>query len=100
MEFTEEEKRGFALFEDKALCAECHVLDRGPNGEPPLLTDFTFDNLGVPRNADVPWYTQAAFNPAGKDWIDPGLGGMLKGLFVSCLGRRRGISRRRLFQHY
>ncbi|MCA0274140.1 MAG: cytochrome C [Proteobacteria bacterium] len=79
VEFTEEEKRGFALFEDKALCAECHVLDRGPNGEPPLLTDFTFDNLGVPKNPDVPWYTQAAFNPDGKAWIDPGLGGMLRG---------------------
>jgi cytochrome c peroxidase len=78
VEFTEQEKRGFALFEDKALCAECHVLDRGPNGEPPLLTDFTFDNLGVPKNPDVPWYTQAAFNPDGKAWIDPGLGGMLK----------------------
>lgn len=79
VELTAQEKHGFELFEDKAMCAECHVLDRGPNGEPPLFTDFTFDNLGVPKNPDVPWYTQAAFNPAGKDWIDPGLGGMLKG---------------------
>ncbi|MGL4280021.1 MAG: cytochrome-c peroxidase [Albidovulum sp.] len=77
--FTDAEKRGFALFEDKALCAECHVLDRGPNGEPPLLTDFTFDNLGVPKNPEAPWYTQTTLNPEGKAWIDPGLGGMLKG---------------------
>lgn len=78
VEFSDQEKRGFELFEDKAMCAECHVLDRGPNGEPALFTDFTFDNLGVPKNPDVPWYTEAAFNPAGKDWVDPGLGGMLK----------------------
>ncbi len=25
-----------------------------PNGEPPLFTDFSYDNLGVPRNAAIP----------------------------------------------
>jgi cytochrome c peroxidase len=74
---TPQEGRGLQLFEGKAQCAACHVLDNGPTGEPPLLTDFTFDNLGVPRNPDNPWYGQSAFNPLGKAWIDEGLGGFL-----------------------
>jgi cytochrome c peroxidase len=53
-------------------------LTPGPNGEPPLLTDFTFDNLGVPRNPENPWYDQLDFNPLGNAWIDEGLGGFLK----------------------
>jgi cytochrome c peroxidase len=74
---TEQELAGLKLYEDKALCAECHVLDRGPRGEPPLLTDFTYDNLGVPRNPANPWYAQAAFNPDGAAWLDQGLGATL-----------------------
>ena len=41
------------------------------------MTDFTFDSLGVPRNPENPWYELLAFNPAGSDWIDLGLGGFL-----------------------
>ncbi len=50
------ELRGLALFNrpDKGNCAGCHPSGRGPNHEPPLFTDFTYDNLGVPRNADIP----------------------------------------------
>ena len=66
------EKQGLNLFRGKGKCAACHELDPGPNGEPPLLTDFTFDNLGLPRNPDNPVYTQA-----GYAWLDPGLGGFL-----------------------
>ncbi|MDQ7069950.1 MAG: hypothetical protein Q9M48_04270 [Rhodobacterales bacterium] len=65
------------MFEDGAKCAECHSTDAGPNGEPALLTDFTYDNIGVPANPENPWYQQDAFNPDGRDWIDPGLGGFL-----------------------
>ena len=36
----------------------------GPNGEPPLFTDFTFDNLGVPRNPLNPVYAVAASHRA------------------------------------
>jgi cytochrome c peroxidase len=71
-ELTAEEKAGFDLFQDKGLCAECHVLTPGPHGEPALFTDFTYDNLGVPRNPENPWYGQAA-NAAGADWRDRGL---------------------------
>lgn len=74
---NEQELRGLDLFQDKALCAECHVLDKGPRGEPALFTDFTYDNLGVPANPDNPWYAQARFNPDGFDWVDTGLGAFL-----------------------
>ena len=50
------ELRGLALFNraDKGNCAACHPSQRGPKGEPPLFTDFSYDNLGVPRNDDIP----------------------------------------------
>jgi cytochrome c peroxidase len=53
---TARESRGLALFNDpdKGNCAACHPSDRGTNGAPPLFTDFTYDNIGVPRNAAIP----------------------------------------------
>ena len=73
---TKEEKKGLSIFKGKGKCAKCHVLGKGPK-DPPLFTDFTFDNLGVPRNPDNPWYEQTDFNPQGFDWVDEGLGGFL-----------------------
>jgi cytochrome c peroxidase len=67
---TGQEARGLALFMTKAKCANCHV--------PPNFTDFTYDNLGVPRNPLNPFYNELASNPAGADWVDTGLGGFLK----------------------
>ncbi len=77
---TEQEQQGLALFEreDKGNCAACHPSQPGPNGEPPLFTDFTYDNLGVGRNPENPWYGMAAFNSQGAAWVDGGLGGFLK----------------------
>jgi cytochrome c peroxidase len=77
---TAQERLGLELFEreDKGNCAACHPSRPGPNGEPPLLTDFTYDNLGVARNPDNPWYRMEAFNPEGDAWVDEGLGGFLK----------------------
>ena len=78
VQLTPEEHHGLELFKGKGRCADCHVLEKGPKGEPPLLTDFTFDNLGVPRNPENPWYTMASsFNPAGRKWLDKGLGEFL-----------------------
>jgi cytochrome c peroxidase len=47
-----QEQRGLALFNDplKGNCAACHPSDIADNGDHPLFTDFTYDNLGVPRN--------------------------------------------------
>ncbi len=77
VDLTKEEKQGLDLFQSKGKCANCHSLDPGPNGEPPLLTDFTYDNLGVPRNPHNPFYSEPVFNPQGFTWIDLGLGAFL-----------------------
>ena len=76
-QLTSLEKQGLNLFRSKGKCAACHVLEPGPNGEPPLFTDYTFDNLGTPRNRDNPFYEQDDFNPLGYAWVDKGLGGFL-----------------------
>jgi cytochrome c peroxidase len=73
---SREEQAGLELFDGRGKCSACHPHERGPGGEPPLLTDFTFDNLGVPRNAENPWYRNPG-NPAGPRWVDEGLGGFL-----------------------
>ena len=74
---THEEMQGLALFRGKGKCAACHVLDgkgrghaRGMmrDGVGPLLTDFTFDNLGLPKNPA---------NPQGLGYTDQGLRGFL-----------------------
>ena len=76
-----QELRGLQLFEDekKGNCAACHPSQRQPNGDLPLFTDFTYDNIGVPRNPDNPFYTQdKRFNPQGRRFVDKGLGGFVK----------------------
>ena len=77
---TEQEQRGLALFDDekKGNCAACHPSKPGPDGEPPLFTDFTYDNLGVPKNPENPfYYLPEQLNPDGVDFVDLGLGGVL-----------------------
>ena len=80
-----------------AACVLCHVADWteaasydlpvqvpdwAPDGMvPPLFTDFTFDNLGVPKNWDNPFlYLPRKLNPDGADYVDLGLGDNLKEL--------------------
>lgn len=77
---TEQERRGLALFEaeDKGNCAACHPSDPGDDGTPPLFTDFTYDNLGVPQNAESPfYYLSKDLNPDGSYFVDLGLGEVL-----------------------
>ncbi len=76
---SEQERRGLSLFEGKGKCASCHPS--------PLFTDFTFDNLGVPRNPDNPFYRMdevfihgSPINLSGQAWVDAGLGGYLASL--------------------
>ena len=42
-----------------------------------MFTDFTYDNLGVPRNPANPIYRYPLINPDGRQWVDLGLGGFL-----------------------
>ena len=86
VELTEEETRGMDLFNGKGKCFLCHPSDKGPNGEPPLFTDFSYDNLGLPKNPDNPFYDMvdvylddgSPINPEGANWVDKGLGGFLE----------------------
>jgi cytochrome c peroxidase len=85
-DLTEQEAWGLELFNGKAMCSACHPSEPGPDSEPPLFTDFTFDNLGIPKNPDNPFYDMdevflddgTPINPEGADWVDPGLGGFLQ----------------------
>lgn len=80
---TDVERSGLELFNGRANCAACHLSEPGTGGTPPLFTDFTYDNLGIPRNPLNPFYSATPnFNPDGTAWIDPGLGGFLKSINV------------------
>jgi cytochrome c peroxidase len=63
------ELSGYNLFTGKANCSDCHVsytgVDSAGNPTPPLFTDFTYANVGLPRNWNIP----------GTPAPDPGLGG-------------------------
>jgi len=61
------ELRGLALFNrpDKGNCQACHPSARGADGAPPLFTDYTYDNLGVPRNAEIPANMDPAYFDLG-----------------------------------
>ncbi|MEJ2688395.1 MAG: cytochrome c peroxidase [Deltaproteobacteria bacterium] len=65
-----EERRGFALFMGKGGCNRCHSAV----GKDALFTDYTYDNLGIPKNTANPFYA------AHPDFIDYGLGGYLESL--------------------
>jgi len=79
VKLSAEEMRGLKLFEGKGKCAECHPNKRGPKGALPLFTDFTYDNLGIPKNPRNPFYSMPAlWNPDGAAFVDTGLGGYLK----------------------
>ncbi len=54
------EKRGLEVFRNAGKCASCHLLE-AKHWPEPLLSDFGYDNLGVPSS------------PGGKG-KDPGLG--------------------------
>ncbi|MFB0566811.1 MAG: cytochrome-c peroxidase [Candidatus Aminicenantaceae bacterium] len=78
MGLNENELKGLILFNTKGKCSNCHVLTSGDD-KPPLFTDFTYDNLGVPKNLKNPFYSlNEKWNPDGKDWVDNGLGGYLE----------------------
>jgi cytochrome c peroxidase len=105
--FTSQEWDGFQLFMnpvnnndgvlDKgegAMCVLCHVADWTQTADydlnvvepgwapagwvPPVFTDFSYDNLGLPKNWDNPFlYQPPAFNPDGVAFIDYGLGAIV-----------------------
>lgn len=75
-ELTAAERRGLAIFEDPARgnCASCHPSRPAADGTPPLFTDFSYANLGIPRYLNNGFLAQPAWlNPDGDRFIDHGL---------------------------
>jgi cytochrome c peroxidase len=76
--FSKDEEKGLELFKGKALCANCHILDLDKKTNKILFTDFTYDNIGVPRNPNnLFYYMPPWINPDGINYIDKGLGGFV-----------------------
>ncbi len=91
---SQAEERGMDLFfgpndndgqlanNEGAGCSACHTFE---SGQELAFTDFTFDNIGTPKNPENPFYRMdkliidgKPFNPDGAAWVDPGLGGFLQ----------------------
>src|SRR5579883_681800 len=58
---------------------------RDVGSKAPLFTDFTSSNLGVPRNANIPYFNEAkpdeygyTPNPTGSAFLDKGVGDFLR----------------------
>ena len=69
---TAQEARGFALFNNptKGNCAACHPSTSTNGVTPALFTDFSYDNLGVPRNTAIPSNLDATapdYTPVNSD---------------------------------
>jgi cytochrome c peroxidase len=76
---TAAEQRGLNLFANKAGCTACHPHQKGDDGSPPLFTDFSYDNVGTPRNPGNPFYrASSSVNADGAKYRDTGLGSVLK----------------------
>ena len=72
------ELRGLRLFNDpnKGNCASCHSNNLGQDGSHPLLTNFQYEALGVPRNHNIKanddphFYDKGVCGPIRKDLTD------------------------------
>jgi cytochrome c peroxidase len=64
---SDAELRGLALFNNpaKGNCQACHPSARARDGSFPLFTDFSYDNLGVPRNTGLARNDDAAYHDLG-----------------------------------
>ena len=86
-QLTAQELNGLALFNDpsKGNCAACHP-STSTTSTPPMFTDFSFDNLGVPRNelipandaATAPGYTPVDSTDGVQSYYDLGICGPLR----------------------
>jgi cytochrome c peroxidase len=106
---TTQEQNGYDLFRGKGSCNTCHLDGRastlkggGDTGQAaslqPLFTDTTYNNLGLPKNVMLPWYSedtpdQWGFtgNPLGFGFTDEGMGLFLDGYYGPPPNLRWGI---------
>ena len=96
---TGQEQNGYDLFRGKGSCNTCHLDGRASTltggsdtGQAaslqPLFTDTTYNNLGLPKNVELPWYSEDTpdqwgftANPLGFGFIDLGMGLFLDGYY-------------------
>jgi cytochrome c peroxidase len=64
-QLTSKEREGLELFNNpgKGNCTACHPSQIQGYSSHPLFTDFTYDNIGVPRNWSIPANTPGAASP-------------------------------------
>lgn len=69
--YNDSEQRGADLFDAEAKCGLCHTTE-GINGDgtPSLLTDFSYDNLGMPANPQIPDRPEADKGLLGNPNLD------------------------------
>lgn len=74
--FTALESQGQTLF-NQFGCGTCHPLDPIASNVARPGTDFSYHNIGLPKNPRNRFYgMRKEFNAAGKDFVDLGLGGV------------------------
>jgi cytochrome c peroxidase len=88
------ELAGYELFNGKAHCNQCHlsgtavgtVNTQAAADVAPLFTDFTANNIGLPKNLAIPYYCENkpdqygyVANPLGLAFVDLGVGATLSG---------------------
>jgi cytochrome c peroxidase len=96
---TTQELNGYELFRGKGSCNTCHLdgrsstlLGGSDSGQAaslqPLFTDTTYNNLGLPKNVKLPWYSEDTpdqwgftANPLGFGFTDEGMGLFLDGYY-------------------
>jgi cytochrome c peroxidase len=96
------ELRGLALFNNpnQGNCAACHTSKKSADGSAPLFTDFTFDNIGVPRNPEIPANADASYfdlGLCGPDRTDLSERASLCGAFK--VPTLRNVATRKAFFH-
>lgn len=101
-QLSDAELRGLALFNSpgKGNCAACHPSAKSADGALPLFTDFSYDSLGVPRNAAIAATADPAYfdmGLCGPDRTDLAARQSLCGAFK--VPTLRNVATRRAFFH-
>jgi cytochrome c peroxidase len=88
------ELHGYQLFNGKGGCNQCHLSGTAVGSQnshaaadvAPLFTDFTANNIGLPKNLALPYYCESkpdqtgyTANPLGFAFVDLGIGATLSG---------------------
>lgn len=103
-QLSAQEQHGLSLFVDpaKGNCASCHIAAPGANGAAPLFTDYSFANLGVPRNRKLKVNADPAFFDVGlcgpQRKMPAGVDEKYCGTFKT--PSLRNVAARRVFMHH